>query len=74
MKTFSIIALVLVCSIGCASTPPQKQPIETTSSYQGTEWERCCINDIAPVIIRTPRKRIRVNIWVNSWWSSRGGW
>ena len=65
---------MLVFGIGCATNPVvtgNQNQVITSSSYTGTEWEQCCWNDIGPVIIRSPRNRIRINIWVNGRWSNR---
>ncbi len=75
MKRFIGIFLILTFCVGCAtSTAVNRKAEEVITSTNRTAWEECCWNDIAPVIIRTPRQRVRINIWVNAWWSNRRGW
>jgi len=76
-KTISVL-LILFFQCGCATNNPvanRKQvEVVTSTPYVDnlTAWEECCWNDIGPVIIRTPRQRIRVNIWFNTRWGNRG--
>ncbi len=75
MKRFIQIIVIASLCTGCATSPSttvNQNEVLTANSYTGTAWEECCWNDIGLVIIRNPRRRIRVNIWINSWWSNRG--
>jgi len=70
MRKILIISLMSILISACA-TNPEKEVIRSTS-YTSTAWGECCWNDIGPVIIRTPRRTIRFNIWVNTRWGNRG--